>query len=153
MPRFSPAMETYERYFEDADLKKRVDHMFASAAPCIESSVAEHHLRLRRWYNHLPLWLLIETEATTGEVERVIHLGAVVVKSVLYIAVAVDAYRDDVDSLIRHSLRQAKAVKRISEKKAETEPAVVSEAIDDAFSIAQQISEEELVRSSSLQPE
>ena len=151
MPRVSPSLKTYERYFEDADLKKRVDHMFASAAPHIKNSVAKHQLKLRPWYDHLPLWL-IETEATTGEVEPVNHVGAAVVKGVLYLAVAVDAYRDDVDSLIRHSLGQAKAIKRVSEKKVEAEPAVMSEAIDNAYSIAQQISEEELVKTSSLQP-
>ncbi len=152
MPPVSSTLKTYERYFEDADLKKRVDHMFASAAPYIENSVAEHQLKLRRWYNHLPLWL-IETEASAGEIERVIHVGATVSKGALYLVVAVDAYRDDVDSLVRHSLGQAKAIKRVSEKKVEAQPAVISEAIDNAHSIALQISEEELVKTSSLQPD
>ncbi len=151
MPPASSTLNTYEQYFEDADLKKRVDQMFASAAPYIENSVAEHHLKLRPWYNHLPLWL-IETEAATGELERVIHIGATVSKGVLYLVVAVDAYRDDVDSLIRHSLGRAKAVKRVSEKKVEAEPAVMSEAIDNAHSLALQISEEELVKTSPIQP-
>lgn len=150
MPRVSPTLKTYEQYFEDQDLGQRVDHMFASAAPYIENSVAEHQLKLRRWYNQLPLWL-IETKSAKGEMERVIHIGATVYKGVLYLAVAVDAYRDDVDDKKRYSLRQAKAIKRVSEQQIETEPAEMSEAIDQAHSVAMQISEEELVQASLIQ--
>lgn len=88
------SQDTFERYANDKGYAKRLDELFALAAPVVEAFAKQRGMAIRRWLQGDPIWRVVLPDSTGGMMRRIDLVGAETGNGGLVLSVVVGAFKD-----------------------------------------------------------
>ena len=147
MPMMLPTSVTIQRYLSDPHFKDHIDNLFAKVEKHVDDFALSHEVLLIKWYRDLPIWVL---RWVSADITRLINVGATQKYNAPALAVAVDAYRDDLENYLRHSLRKSKRAGVFREAELLDKLGLITSSLDKAFDIANELSDRSLTEERAL---